>query len=426
MTYFEKIVKTILSTFEEIKTSSYETALHTYKAIHYFFHPIEVHTEEAVEEIHKTSQSAMRTLRFYDNERFTNMQSTELLIKTLQKSEELRKNLGLTSKLLTDIATIFIPEASPKIMIEEFASIANTIYNYDIKEINKHWASPEKDLGLLVAREINRLRDFIREEQTKQSLIESVLSLRKTLILHPINMKQLQQNETIFQNIMRLEAEINDLVVYQNLTNSSPLNQEETLSYPSSRSIETMLSSEPKTPISNILPSAIKTAQKQLQLTHPDSIASSRSIRSQLSSEKSSSDASSILYGEDAINSLVPNEISSVAEAKTSTYLKTEEEISYLTLSDIKERNGYYFTPPSPNPIFSDIKNENDSKESYDERKINYKVDKMAITLSHLQVLNKELQGWAFVVGGVSIALLIAVSGVALKTLPTIKIEKLA
>jgi hypothetical protein len=368
----------------------------------------------------------MRTLRFYDNERFTNMQSTELLIKTLQKSEELRKNLGLTSKLLTDIATIFIPEASPKIMIEEFASIANTIYNYDIKEINKHWASPEKDLGLLVAREINRLRDFIREEQTKQSLIESVLSLRKTLILHPINMKQLQQNETIFQNIMRLEAEINDLVVYQNLTNSSPLNQEETLSYPSSRSIETMLSSEPKTPISNILPSAIKTAQKQLQLTHPDSIASSRSIRSQLSSEKSSSDASSILYGEDAINSLVPNEISSVAEAKTSTYLKTEEEISYLTLSDIKERNGYYFTPPSPNPIFSDIKNENDSKESYDERKINYKVDKMAITLSHLQVLNKELQGWAFVVGGVSIALLIAVSGVALKTLPTIKIEKLA
>jgi hypothetical protein len=50
----------------------------------------------------------------------------------------------------------------------------------------------------------------------------------------------------------------------------------------------------------------------------------------------------------------------------------------------------------------------------------------MAITLSHLQVLNKELQGWAFVVGGVSIALLIAVSGVALKTLPTIKIEKLA
>jgi hypothetical protein len=131
---------------------------------------------------------------------------------------------------------------------------------------------------------------------------------------------------------------------------------------------------------------------------------SASSVESVVSS--SSYSTNSLVYGSDAL-----------------------KEDGFVTLNDVAKDSNLEIKLDSPNPIVTDFFSITErssaiaEQDSYNKEKINKTVDVMATTLSEIQTSNKELQGMFFIFGGISLAFVLTISGVALNALSKIPLK---
>lgn len=389
----ERIIEAIKNLFSNAIDKSIRTILYTQKTVHEFFHPIEARVNDAVSIVHEISMSAAESLRFGDKERLQEIQRLELLIQTSQKTEQLYANLGLSSRFFAAISNILLPESSIAELKPIFEQRVNTIYSYDTKNSSK-WAKEDLIKVLKVNEEIKRLENVLKVENTDKELLQKIASLYARLHLHPISEEQLRANhrllsEAAILEAVRLEGKSNLEDISQETSSASP-------SYPNSSSANSVASS----PSSGVISESqlIPTNQLLQEISNGRQFTESKSEEHPLTSPTSST-------------------LSDVIVATGDEVFKQLEETE---IQEASIRTNSPYSNPVSRIFFTDSQESDRKQDEYDPNKIQHSVSTMATSLAKLQVINKELQGFIFVFGGIMLVLTLKTSLVAIKTLSKI------